>query len=156
MHTMTDNYVTPEGLELPRQLVFPDVRRLDELFTVEGPWDFDTMNHRNGRAQPATPREITREGSDKIVGRFMSWDRNRADALPGRRNMVVTPAPELLEVIYECSAEHGEPFAFFDRVSFKAIYHPANDRVLIVADASQIIASRWLAYVTPDSVPAFD
>ncbi len=48
---------------------------------------------------------------------------------------------------------HATGSAFFDHVGFEAIYHPANDRVLLVASASGILASRWLAYLDPATVP---
>lgn len=48
--------------------------------------------------------------------------------------------------------EEGLDFAFFDRIGWEAIYHQSSDRVLIVANASGIIASRYVAYVTPESV----
>lgn len=143
---MDDYYTTPEGFRLPKTLVFPDVRDFTELFTVDGAWDFATMNHRNGYAQPATPPEIRREGSSKVVGRFLAT-RN----LQGVPHLVVTPTDLFLEMVYG-EPEHLE-FAFFDRVGFEAIYHESNNRVLLTASASGIIASRWLAYVDPATIP---
>lgn len=147
MSTMTDTYTTPEGFDLPRPLLFPDVRRFDELFTFERFWDFATMNHKNGYPQAETPQEITREGWDKTVSRFCA-----VKSIPNGYHMQVTPTALVLDRIYADESEHLD-FAFFDHVSFELIYHPNNDRVLVVADASQIIASRWLAYIDPASVP---
>lgn len=141
---MRDTYTTPEGFELHRPLLLPDVRDFTEVLTVERPWDFATMNHRNGYPQAETPKEITREGFDRTVSRFCST-RNM-----DRPHFQVTPTDRVLELIYSLDPEH---FAFFDTVSFEAIYHPANERVLILGSASQIIASRYLAYVTLESVP---
>lgn len=144
---MNDRYTTPEGFTLPKPLVFPDVRHLGELLTVERPWDFATMNHRNGNPQADTPDDITREGYDRTVGRFLSV-RN----LPGGHWMV-TPTDLLLAAIYGPERAFSEPFVFFDRVGFQAIYHENNGRVLLVAQASGILASRWLAYLDAASMP---
>lgn len=149
MSTMTDTYKTPEGFDLPKPLVFPDVRSFGELFTVDRVWDFATMNHRNGYPQPDTPEDLRRPApldDHKIVGRFLS-----ARRLEGVPNLMVTPKPLLLDKVWQDESE-GLDFAFFDRIGWEAIYHEANDRVLIVASASSIIASRWIAYVTPESV----
>lgn len=147
MNGMTDTYTTPEGFELHKPLLFPEVTDFTELLHVDGAWDFETMNHRNGYAQPATPKEITREGWGKVVGRFCSV------RIPGHRgHLVVTPTDQLLDLIYADESESLN-FAFFDRVGFEAIYHESTDRVLIVASASGIIASRYLAYVDPTTVP---
>lgn len=154
---MSGDYKTPEGFELYKPLIFPDVRDFSELFTFERAWDYATMNHKNGYAQPDTPKNIGRgyfetsrrgyfhpEGdSDKTVGRFMS---TRDLDLP---SLMVTPTEKLLRKIFDDSND----FAFFDHVSFEAIYHESNDRVLIVASASGIIASRWLAYINPATMP---
>lgn len=147
-----DTYTTPEGFDLPKPLLFPDVRDFADLFTAERPWDFATMNHRNGYAQPETPADLKRPApldDHKIVGRFMSVRR-----VPGAVNMLVTPTPLLLNRVWADESESLD-FAFFDRIGWEAIYHEANDRVLIVASASGIIASRWLAYVDPATVPTF-
>lgn len=148
MNTMHDTYRTPEGFELPRPLLFPDVRDFGELFTVERAWDFSTMNHKNGYPQPDTPEDLRRHPGDdhKVVGRFLATRR-----LEGVPNLMVTPMPLLLDKVWQDESE-GLDFAFFDRIGWEAIYHEGNDRVLIVADASRIIASRWVAYVTPESV----
>lgn len=155
-----ETFKTPEGFDLYKPLIFPDVNDLADLFTVERPWDFATMNHRNGYPQPDTPKDlipsdflsnpkITNFGSARPVGRFLSV-RN----LPGRYHMQVTATPMLLEKIWQSETLKGfGPFSFFDRVGFEAIYHESNDRVLVVASASGIIASRWLAYVDPATVP---
>lgn len=145
MGTMTDDYRTPEGFTLHRPLLMPDVRDFAEVLIAERRWNFATMNHKNGRPQTETPAEVEVPGRERTVSRFCSV-RN----LPGRYHMQVSPTTRTLELI------SSDDFAFFDRVSFEAIYHPANDRVLIVADASQIIASRYLAYVDPATVPTFE
>lgn len=158
-----DTYKTPEGFDLYKPLIFPNVRDFTELLTVEGPWDFATMNHKSGYAQPTTPKDIGRGGfetdksgsffatsnADRTVGRFCST-RN----LPGRGSLFVTPTDMLLRRIFADESESLD-FAFFDHVSFEAIYHESNDRVLVVASASGILASRWLAYVDPATVPSF-
>ena len=137
-------YATPEGFELWKPLVFPDVRSFGELFTDVRPWNYDTMNHRNGYPQSETPENITREGYDREVTRFCA-----TRLIPGGRSLLVTPTPVLLDALF------SDGFAFFDRISFEAIYHESNDRVLIVANASGIIASRYLAYIDPATVPTF-
>lgn len=146
MGTMTDTYTTPEGFELSRPLLFPDVTDFADLFTFERFWDFATMNHKNGYPQADTPENITREGWDKEVTRFCSV-RN----LPGAAHMMVTPTALILDRIFAYL-----DFAFFDRVGFELIYHERTNRVLVVASASGIIASRWLAYIDPATVPTTD
>lgn len=138
----TETYRTPEGFELHRPLVFPDVRDFAELFTFERWWDYATMNHKNGYPQADKPENITREGFEREVSRFAS-----VRHLPGRGSMMVTPTPLVLDATF------SDEFAFFDRVSFELIYHARTDRVLVVADASQIIASRYLAYIDPATIP---
>lgn len=142
MNTMNDTYTTPEGFELYRPLLLPDARSFADVLTAERAWDFATMNHRNGYPQADTPAEIKLDGLERVVSRFCSV------RVPGRRNLQVTPTAATLELV------RGDTFAFFDRVEFEAIYHEANDRVLIVASASSIIASRYIAYVDPATVPA--
>src|SRR5690349_3401382 len=124
MNYMTDTYATPEGFELARPLLFPDVRDFGELFEDVRPWNFETMNHRNGYPQAETPQDITREGWTKTVTHFC--------AIRGGKSLHVTPTAMLLDRIYADESEHLD-FAFFDRVSFEAIYHERTDRVLIVA-----------------------
>ena len=141
-----ETYATPEGFELYRPLIFPDARDFGELFEDVFPWNYATMNHRNGYPQPATPKDIEREGFERVVSHFCAT-RN----LPKGRSLHVTPRATLLDRIFSDSND----FAFFDRVSFEAIYHEKNNRVLITAQASGIIASRWLAYVDPTTVPVF-
>jgi hypothetical protein len=150
MGTMTDTYTTPEGFELHRPLLFPDVRAFSDLFTFERFWDFATMNHKSGYPQAETPATITREGWEREVSRFCSV-RN----LPNGYHMQVTPTDMVLDRIYADESEYLD-FAFFDRVEFELIYHGSNNRVLVVADASQIIASRYLAYIDPATVPTTD
>lgn len=150
---MGDTYTTPEGFELYKPLVFPDVRDFAELFTVERAWDFETMNHRNGDPQPDTPPNITRDGftrwsgyTDEInVGRFLAT-RN----LPNVPHLMVTPTQMVLDVIFD---RDRLEFAFFDHVSWEAIYHERNDRVLVTASASRILATRWVAYIDPATIP---
>lgn len=149
---MSDTYTTPEGFPLYRPLMMPDAREFGEVLTAERAWDFETMNHRSGKRGPETPDEITVHGSpaslaypDRIVSRFCSVRNMPA----GRGHMLVTPTEATLDVL------RGDEFQFFDRVGFEAIYHASTDRVLIVAGASGLIASRWLAYVRLDSVPVF-
>lgn len=147
-------YTTPEGFDLYKPLLFPEVRDFNELFTVEGEWDFETMNHRNGYPQAATPEPLKWEQNPehREVGRFLSM---RFVPGPGAPHLFVTPTQMLLDRIWNEGRwiDAMDDFAFFDRVEFEAIYHPGNDRVLIVASASSIIASRWLAYVDPATVP---
>ena len=139
---MTDTYETTEGFELHRPLLMPDATSFADVLTAERVWDFATMNHRNGEPQAGTPEEIELRGLERRVSRFCSV-RN----MPGRYHMQVTPTPALMELL------KGDTFAFFDRIEFQAIYHENRDRVLIIADASQIIASRYLAYVPLGTVP---
>jgi hypothetical protein len=147
---MQDEYVTPEGFRLYRPLLLPDARRFDEVLTAEKAWDFATMNHRNGHAQPETPAVLRREHPNlrdwKIIDRFCSVE------APGRHHLQVTPTQQVVDLIW---AEETESltFAFFERVGFKAIYHERNDRVLILASASNVSNSRYLAYVSLGSVP---
>lgn len=149
MSTMIETYRTPEGFELPKPLLFPDVRDFGQLFTVERAWNFATMSHRNGRPQADTPEDLRRPApldDHKIVGRFLATRR-----MEGVPNLMVTPKPLLLDKIWQDESK-GLDFAFFDRIGWEAIYHEGSDRVLIVASASGIIASRWVAYVTPEGV----
>lgn len=142
MNTMSDTYTTPEGFELYKPLLLPDVRRFEEILTADRVWDFNTMNHKNGYPQAETPKDIRLPGLERVVSRFCSV-RN----FPERYHMMVTPSDALLEVFT------GDRFAFFDRVGLELIYHESNNRVLVVASASQIIASAWVAYIDPESVP---
>jgi hypothetical protein len=141
----TDTYTTPEGFELHRPLLFPDTHDFTELFTVERAWDFSTMNHRNGKAQAETPEEI-RLSQSRVVDRFCSV-RNM-----NRPHLMVTPTDALMERL-RGDGETFDDFAFFDRIGFEVIYHAANGRALVIASANNIIASRYLAYVDPTTVP---
>lgn len=142
---MNETYTTPEGFELYRPLLMPEARTFADVLIAERRWDFATMNHKNGYPQAETPEEIELPGLERVVSRFCSV-RN----LPFRHHLMVTPTPALLGILA------SDQFAFFDRIGFEVIYHESNDRALIVASASQIIASRWLAYVDAESVPTME
>jgi hypothetical protein len=142
MSTMEQTYKTPEGFELYKRLLMPEARSFADVLTFVRPWDFATMSHKNGYPQADTPRDTPIPGTSRLVSHFCAV-RN----LEGRQHMQVDPTSELMALL------ETDDFAFFDRVSFEAICHESNDRVLIVASASGIIASRWLAYVDPATVP---
>ena len=145
MSTMTDTYTTPEGFELHKPLLMPDARSFADVLTAERAWDFATMNHKNGLPQAESPEDIRLPGLERIVSRFCSV------RMAGHRNhLQVTPTDATLALLA------GDQFSFFDRIGFEAILHESNNRVLIVANASGIIASRWIAYVDPSTVPTGD
>lgn len=148
---MRDTYPTPEGFELHRPLLMPDARAFTDVLTIERPWDFTTMNHRSGVAGPERYPDITRKDFEKTVSRFCSV-RHMPDR-PDRMAYVVTPTDAVLDLVFSLNPE---PFAFFDTVSWEAIYHRENDRVLILGSASRIIASRYVAYVDPATVPLIE
>ena len=145
MSTMEQTYTTPEGFELYRRLLLPDARSFAEVLTAERSWNFATMNHKNGVRQAETPEEIKLLGLSRVVSRFCAV-RN----LPGRSHLQVTPTAATLALL------EGDEFSFFDRIGFEVIYHESNDRCLVTASASGIIASRWLAYIDAESVPTFE
>jgi hypothetical protein len=135
-------YRTPEGFDLWKSLVFPDVRVFTDLFMIDGAWDFATMNHLNGIAGPERPADITRPGYERVVGRFCSVQHM------DRPHLVVTPSDEVLDYLF------SDACGFWSHISFEAIYHESTDRVLVTAGDSAFISTRWLGYVTPESVPS--
>lgn len=141
-------YTTPEGFVLHKQLLLPDAHDFTDLLTAERRWDFATMNHYNGYPQADTPEEITdntRPYGDRPVSRFLS-----VNQFPGHYHLQITPTERLLEVLW------SDVVVFFTRIELSAIYHESNDRVLLTASATNIIASRWIAYLDPATVPTME
>ena len=159
-----DTYPTPEGFILPKPLVMPDMTDFNDLFFYERPWSFKTMNHHNGYAQPATPKDIEYPGAERSS--FMTLDGNvlrfsrfcsvrhmpsrTAHLVPGWLDgcdsMMVTPKLETCEALLP-------QFGFSYTVGWEIIWHERNDRCLVVASQIELISSRYVAYVKPDTIP---
>ena len=145
---MTETYRTPEGAELHRPLLLPDVKDFNDLFTAVRPWDHATMSHRSGVvAQPdlvPAPRMI----GDNELGPFLSF-RN----VPGHRDhsgWAVIAKDVVVDAIAPRIVTDD------DRLSFAVIYHANYDRCLVIAEHGYIIGSHWLAYIDPSTIPTLD
>lgn len=136
-------FATPEGFLLPKPLALPDVRDFRDLYEIVRPWDFETMNHRNGvRPHPELVPDPVKIGIGRAeISPFCSVD---IDAQHGHLAVVAK------EIVVE--AVKGR--VFDDTVlSTKVILHPRNNRALVVLDHQNILANIWLAYIDPTTVP---
>jgi hypothetical protein len=145
---MFDTYTTPEGFVLPHRLLMPGARRFEELFDTLGAWNYGS--------------DIREEGMRLSRSRFVSTFcavhlglKRGTGLVDGSQHLRVTPTPDLLALLTPNQERFSrvDEFAFFDRISFEIIEHRSNGRALVIANASAIIASRWLAYIDPASVP---
>lgn len=149
MSYMTDTYKTPEGFELARKLLLPEVRSFSELFTVVRPWDHETMSHRSGVvAHPELVPEPAMIGNNEL-GPYLSF----RNGVPGHRDysgMAVQASRIVVEAI--------EPRIVTDddHLSFQVIYHKERNRCLVIAEHNYIIGSHWLAYIDPATIPTGD
>ena len=148
MRTMweTETYTTPEGFELAKPLLLPDVHDLGELVTVVRPWDYATMSHRGGVVPrpDLVPEPVDVDGSH--LGPYMSIRRD------GRTSgYAVVPTDTLVEALRgQLITWDGDP----ERLGLKVIEHKERGRALVVVEYSRIIGSRWVAYVRTDTLPA--
>lgn len=137
-----EDYVTPEGFRLPRRLLLPDVRSFTDLYDVVRPWDFTTMNHVNGvRPRPDLVPDAVKIGNTGAeIGPFCAV-RNLK-----RPHFAVIAKPIVVEAV--------KPLIFSNTVlGTEVIFHERTGRALVVVSHQSIIASHWLAYIDPDTIP---
>lgn len=180
---MRDSYTTPEGYTLHRPLLMPDARTFSDVLTYVREWDFDHMNHVRGEipasgrhlvpsAQTIEARGPARDlmcgildiGRDlgapfppddpadrNTIGPFCSID---ATAIGGmRRNIAAHVVPEVLEVLAPRLVTSD------DRLGLRVTVHAPRDgkpaRALVVASHGVISGSHYIAYVDPETIPAY-
>lgn len=143
-----ETYTTPEGFELPRKILLPDVRTFEEVLTFVRPWDHATMSHTSGNVpEPALVPDPVKIGENEL-GPFCSF-RNMPDRKAHTSAAVMATDLTVQAIAPRIVTDD-------DRLSFQVIYHQANDRCLVLAEHNYIIGSHWLAYIDPASVPAFE
>jgi hypothetical protein len=129
-----ETFLTPEGFELPKRLILPDVRDFADLFEYVSEWDFQHMTGYDPDLRVVV--------SNVTIGPFLT-----AKLLPsGTRHMAIRPTPATQAALDGCWST--------GTVSFDLIYHKNNDRVLVTAKENQMILSHYLAYIDLATIPA--
>lgn len=167
-------YTTPEGYTLARPLILPDAGAFSDVLEHLGEWDHQTMSHHAGRPPVAEPearylvadnagsrlvedlsdlaglRTITRRKGN-TVGPFCTVDARQIGG-PAHRSIAVRATDATMEALA------GRIVTPDDTLSFQVIVHQRDDmppRALVIAQHGYIIGSHWLAYVDPDTLPAY-
>jgi hypothetical protein len=143
----TESFRTPEGFELPKRLLLPDVRTFGELFTYVREWDHATMTSGPRQADATLiPRSVRVDLMD--IGPFLSGTIGgvrRAMAIVATTatvNALATPSPLFATLVHE------------GVMSFELFEHKANGRVLVTAQINTLSSSLYVAYIDPASIPA--
>jgi len=120
----------PDILHHDKSYLLPDAVSFDELFTVIG----------EPQRWPFTP-------TIKDTMKISSWIRFR-DAAHGHPVEQVKPSPEVFNALRANMLDLGSR----DEVSFEIIVHD-NGWALVLVQHSQIIGSRWIAYIDAATLP---
>jgi len=120
----------PDILHHDKSYLLPDAVTFDELFTVIG----------EPQRWPFTP-------TIKDTMKISSWIRFR-DAAHGHPVEQVKPSPEVFNALRANMLDLGSR----DEVSFEIIVHD-NGWALVIVEHSQIIGSRWIAYIDAATLP---
>jgi hypothetical protein len=139
---MRDTYVTPEGFTLYKPLLLPDARTFDDVLELLAPWDHATMSPRNGALPPERPQP-TRTVEGQSFGPFCSVDLSQLSMVAQHLAVACRPATVLALAGRTFTGSH----------SFRIIGHRSTRRALLLAEAEAILASYWLAYIDPATVP---
>lgn len=136
-------YETPEGFLLAKRLLLPDVRSFTELFTAVEPWSYSRMNHGPGAPEhtPHGGNFLDEFCSVRIFGRTSNSD--------GNCHLRVKPTQATLDAVVSDAGFAG--WGYY--MSWEVIEHSERGRCLVIANITQLISNRWLAYVDPASVP---
>lgn len=139
-----EGYTTPEGHWLARPLLLPDVRRLNEVFTIVRAWDSNTMSHRNGVVPQPELRPAPVMIGRNEVGPYCSLRVGEHR----HKGLAVTATQAVIDVVSPRIVTDD------DHLSFKVIEHKDRERCLVILDHNHIIGSHYLAYVATDDVLA--
>lgn len=126
---MDDGYITPEGHWLPKPLLMPDAKTLDEVFVVE-----------RGSRRDDNLSGVKLEGN--YIGPYCSvrvgdWQ---------HKGLFVMPTQDTLDVLRDQLVTDN------DVLSFAVIEHKDRERCLVVIRHGYIIGDRWLAYLPTSNV----
>jgi hypothetical protein len=153
------------------RLLLPDAQRFTDVLEYLGEWDHAYLSHHAGELPPMG-REIRDRGTRYIpetTPTATSWERaawtrhqdgrNRVGPFctvdltqiggPGHRSIAVRATDA---VIAELAPRIVTPD---DDLSFRIIAHAGTRRALVVASHGYIIGSHWVAYIDPESIPAY-
>jgi hypothetical protein len=143
---MSETFTTPEGFELPKRLLLPDVRDFADLFEYVREWDHATMTAKDG-VIPKPDLVPTPVLVDNMrIGPFLSFRRTG-------RCLAIRPTPATVAAV----ATPSEKFATIRNegtVGFELIEHTHTGRVLVTAKENQALSSHYLAYIDPATIPA--
>jgi hypothetical protein len=165
-----DMYTTPEGFELSRPLLLPDARSFSDVLEYLGEWKPE-YSHRSGRREEEPPgvrylstRETALGGTmgallemggmsrdtDAVneIGPYCSVDLSQLGG-PRSRSMAVRATDAVLDAVRPRIVTDD------DHLSFELIAHADRNRVLVILKHGHISGSHWLAYIDPDTIPAY-
>lgn len=136
---MSESFTTPEGFELPKPLLLPEVRDFAELFEYLREWDHATMT---GNPIVSNP-ELVPKGV--LAGNVVFGPLLSAKLPAGQRTMAIRPTSATVAALDGAWSD--------GRVSFELIYHRNNNRILVLAKENQMIRSHYLAYIGLGTIP---
>lgn len=145
---MSETFRTPEGFDLPKPLLLPDVRDFTDLFEVVREWDFATMSAISGVVPRPDLVPIPPRVDELNIGPFLSLN---VDGV--KRSLAIRATPLVVNAL----AEPSDTFTTIrhdGQISFELIEHKANGRVLVVANHNALARSQYVAYIDPANIPA--
>lgn len=145
---MTETFRTPEGFDLPKPLLLPDVRDFNDLFDYVREWDHATMTAKSGVVPNSELVPLPALVDDLEIGPFLS-----VKLAGGQRSMAI----EATALTVNALAQPSKVFAAIrheGQISFELIEHARNGRVLVTAQHNQSTRSQYLAYIDPATIPA--
>lgn len=148
-----ETYETPEGFSLHRPLLLPDARSFADVLAYVREWDYESMSHRNGVVPEPTlvpaPRYIPATGRTRNeIGPFCSIDLSQIGGMK-HRGIAVRATDAVIDAIAPRIVTPD------DHLSFELIAHGSTNRVLVICQHGYIIGSHYVAYIDPQTIPAY-